>query len=90
MTETRPELPSGFDWRSFTPDDSPKTPMDVFDDPVARDLATPDLAVGDQAFDFELPVHDFRDGTRVDTGRSFHLAEAAAARPVALVFGSYT
>ena len=85
-----PELPSGIDWKAFTPEDSPKTPMDVFADPAHQDLATPKVAAGDAAFDFERPVADFSDGTARSTGERFHLSEAAANRPVALVFGSYT
>jgi len=52
-----------FDWRSITPEDSPLTPMDVMSDPAARDLATPKLSEGDPAFDIELPVFDFSDGS---------------------------
>ncbi len=90
MSDAERQLPEGIDWRAFTPDDSPKTPADVFADPVARDLATAKLGPGHPAFDFDLPVHDFSDGTRVETGRRFRLSEVAAERPVALVFGSYT
>ena len=77
-------------WRAFTPDDSPKTPEDILNDPVVRDLATPKLAVGDPAFDFDLPVFDFSDGTDQATGERFCLRERSDARPVALIFGSYT
>ena len=80
----------GFNWRAFTPDDSPKTPMDVMADPLHQSLATPDLAAGDPAFDFDLPVYDFSDGTERPTGACYHLREAALAKPVALIFGSYT
>ena len=59
-------------------------------DPVHRALATADLVEGDPAYDFELPVFDFSDGTRRETGERFHLQQVAKARPVALVFGSYT
>jgi hypothetical protein len=85
-----PDLPAGFDWRAFTPEDSPRTLPDILADPVHRDLATAKLGPGDPAFDFDLPLYDFSDGTRVATGRRFRLQSAAAARPVALVFGSYT
>jgi len=27
------KLPEGFDWKAFTPEDSPKTPMEVLADP---------------------------------------------------------
>jgi hypothetical protein len=83
-------MPKGFDWRAFTPEDSPKTPLDVMADPRHRDLATAKLSAGDRAFDFERPLFDFSSGVRKETGRSFHLLEAAARRPVALIFGSYT
>lgn len=81
-------LPDGFDWRMITPDDSPKGLPDVMSEQTH--LSTADLAEGDPAFDFELPVFDFSDGTSKKTGRIFHLSELAAARPVALIFGSYT
>jgi len=81
---------AGLDWRAFTPEDSPRTLPDMMDDPLHRALTTADLGVGDVAYDFELPVYDFSDGTRRATGESFHLQQAAQARPVALVFGSYT
>jgi len=84
------KLPEGFDWKTITPDDSPMTPVDVFADPVHNDLSNAKLAPGDAAFDFELPVFDFSDGTRRETGRSLHLAAASRERPVALIFGSYT
>jgi hypothetical protein len=78
------------DWRAFTPDDSPMTPLDVMADPVHKDLATPEVAVGGPAFDFDLPVYDFSDGTERATDTRLHLAAAARERPVALIFGSYT
>jgi hypothetical protein len=84
------EIPKGLDWKAFTPDDSPKTPMDVWADPRLQDLSAPDLATGDLAYDFELPVYDYSDGTRKATHEAFHLASEAEKRPVALVFGSYT
>jgi len=87
-TEQKPERK--FDWKSITPEDSPKTPMDVAGDPEMRDLSTPNLAEGDEAFDFDLPVYDFSDGDERLTGDNFHLSNVADDRPVALVFGSYT
>ncbi len=84
------ETPTGLDWKAFTPDDSPKTPMDLWSDPRLKDLSTPDLTVGDVAFDFELPVYDYADGLEQKTNETFHLASEAKERPVALVFGSYT
>jgi hypothetical protein len=86
----RSPLPEGFDWRAITPADSPKTPPDLFGDPAFRELATAKLAPGDRAFDFERPLFDFALGARRETGHRFRLLESARARPVALVFGSYT
>ena len=88
--KTSPELPPGLDWRAFTPEDSPKTPEDLFADEDFRALRTAELSVGDAAADFELPLHDFSDGTPRETGQTFHLLERAGKRPVALIFGSYT
>ncbi len=85
-----PKLPEGFDWRAITPADSPKTPLDVIGDPLHVRLATADLRVGDDAYDFTSPVYDFSDGTERATGSHFHLADVARAKPVALIFGSYT
>ncbi len=91
MSDKRLEkLPEGFDWRAITPDDSPKTPADVLSDPAVQRLGTPDVALGGAAFDFERPLYDFSDGTERATGEQFCLGEAAAKRPVALIFGSYT
>jgi hypothetical protein len=83
-------MPEGIDWKAFTPDDSPKTPADLFADPLHRDLSEAKLAEGDVAFDFELPIFDFSDGTRRESGDVLHLSKAAENRPVALIFGSYT
>jgi hypothetical protein len=80
----------GLDWKSFTPEDSPKTPMDVMSDPEMVDLATPKLAVGDLAHEIDLPLCDFSEGVAEKTGERFRLSEAATTRPVALIFGSYT
>jgi hypothetical protein len=90
MSDPGSKLPAGLDWRTFTPEDSPRTLPDVMADPLHQDLSTAKLATGDPAFDFELPVYDFSNGTRVETGRTFQLQSVAANRPVALVFGSYT
>lgn len=90
MSESEPNLPAGIDWRAFTPDDSPMGLPDVMANPVHQDLSAAKLAPGDRAFDFDLPVYDFSDGTRIETGHNFQLLAAAANRPVALVFGSYT
>jgi len=80
----------GFDWRSMTPGDSPKTPRDLLADPAVRDLATAKLAEGDPAFDFDLPVYDFSEGVERATGERFRLLDVAETQPVALIFGSYT
>ena len=73
-----------------TPDDSPLTLETLIAREDYRDLSTPKLAVGDVAFDFELPRHDFSDGTAVATGETVRLSEFRSVKPVALVFGSYT
>jgi hypothetical protein len=66
-----------------TPVDSPLTLEHVMASPLYRRLMTPELAVGDDAFDFELP--------RLDVpGATIRLADFRGERPVALVFGSYT
>jgi len=84
------KLPEGFDWKAFTPDDSPKTPMDVMADPRHKGLGTPDLSEGDDAYDFKRKIYDYSDGTEKDTGKLFQLAKVAKEKPVALIFGSYT
>ena len=87
-TEKEPQLK--FDWRSMTPEDSPRTPLDTMKDPALIDLATPKLSVGDPAFDIDLPAYDFSDGGERLTDERFHLTAIARERPVALIFGSYT
>jgi hypothetical protein len=89
MSEEK-RLPPGFDWKTITPDDSPKGLPDVMADPLHRDLSTAKLEEGDPAHDFELPLCDFSEGRECATGETFHLTKAAASRPVALIFGSYT
>ncbi len=84
------ELPEGFDWRSITPEDSPKTPQDVLADPKHQDLATADVQAGELAYDFSSPIYDFSSGVERATGEQFNLFETAAEKPVALIFGSYT
>jgi hypothetical protein len=71
-----------------TPADSPLTLADAMASPVYLALRTPDLAVGDPAFDFELPLLDRETHRR--TGETFRLSSHAGERPVALIFGSYT
>ncbi len=81
---------AGFDWRAFTPEDSPKGLPDVMADSVHQDLSTAKLAPNDPAYPIELPVYDFSDGTERATGETFGLQKLAQERPVALIFGSYT
>ncbi len=88
MTERK--LPDDFDWRAITPEDSPKTPMDVMSEPRLQDLATPNIAEGDQAYNFSSRIYDYSDGTEKITSEMFDLAETTKAKPVALIFGSYT
>jgi len=90
MANDDSEPGAGLNWRAITPTDSPRTLPDVMQDPALRDLSTAKLGVGDPAEDFELPVLDVRDGRPIETGETFCLSEAAARRPVALIFGSYT
>jgi len=90
MSETEKTLPDGFDWRAFTPDDSPKTPMDVMADPKHQALATASVTQGGPAYDFSSPIYDFSEGRKIATGKTFNLLEAAREKPVALIFGSYT
>ena len=90
MADSELKLPKDFDWKALTPDDSPKGLPDVMADPLHQDLSTAKLDQGDLAHDFELPLCDFSDGTERETGRTFHLRKAAAEKPVALIFGSYT
>lgn len=80
----------GFDWRAFTPDDSPMTPMDVMADPRHQDLQAPTVQPGGPAYNFRSQIYDYSDGTRVATGVNFDLLETAQNKPVALIFGSYT
>ena len=87
---SEPKSEIAFDWRAITPDDSPKTPVDLVADPRSRDLSTPKLKEGDAGYDFDLAVFDFNDGTANTTGETFHLQEVAGDKPVALIFGSYT
>ena len=65
-----------------TPADSPLTLGDVMSSPFYGKLMTPELAPGDPAVPFDLPL--------LDGGGRVRLAEFAGERPVALVFGSYT
>ncbi len=71
-----------------TPADSPLTLEDVMSSPAYLRLRTPDLAPGDPAFPFDLPLLDPQ--TRRPSGARVRLGDFAGERPVALVFGSYT
>ncbi|TNF84214.1 MAG: hypothetical protein EP301_11085 [Gammaproteobacteria bacterium] len=79
-----------FDWRAFTPEDSPMTPMELHADPIHKALSTADVLAGGPAHDFSSPIYDFSNGHKVITGRGFNLLSAAKEKPVALIFGSYT
>jgi hypothetical protein len=74
--------------RPETPVDSPLTMEQAMASPVYLELRTPALAVGDVAFDFELPLLDGE--THEPTDAVVRLSAFAGERPVALVFGSYT
>jgi hypothetical protein len=65
-----------------TPADSPLTLEDVLSSPSYGRLMTPQLAPGDPAFPFDLPL--------LDADARVRLGDFAGDRPVALVFGSYT
>ena len=84
------KLPTNFDWKSITPSDSPRTPIDIMADSKLRRLGKPKLKPGDQAFGFRRPLYDFSDGHQVATGDTFDLLERATEKPIALIFGSYT
>jgi hypothetical protein len=71
-----------------TPADSPLILEDVMSSPAYLRLMTPQLAPGDPAFAFALPLLDAE--TYRPTGTRVRLADFAGDRPVALVFGSYT
>ena len=71
-----------------TPPDSPLTLQDVMSSPAFGRLMTPQLAPGDPAFPFDLPLLDQE--SHRPSGTRVRLADFAGVRPVALVFGSYT
>jgi hypothetical protein len=73
-----------------TPADSPLTLTTLLSRDDYRDLSTPKVAVGDVAFDFELPRYDFSEGTSAATGTTVRLSGFRSSKPVALIFGSYT
>ena len=71
-----------------TPADSPLTLEQAMSSPLYRRLMSPELAPGDPAFPFELPLLDPE--THRPSGERVSLADFAGERPVALIFGSYT
>ena len=75
---------------SDTPADSPLTMKALLRRADYRDLMTPKIAVGQPAFDFELPLYDFSDGTALDRATTVRLSGFRDVQPVALIFGSYT
>ena len=84
------KLPDDFDWQAFTPQDSPKTPMDILSDPAFIALATASVEHKGAAYDFSSLIYDFSSGRKIETGRMFNLLAAVREKPVALIFGSYT
>lgn len=76
--------------RGDTPDDSPLTVEALMERADYRELGTPKVAPGDPAFDFELPRHDFADGTGTPTREMVRLSAFRKVQPVVLIFGSYT
>lgn len=73
-----------------TPADSPLTMRTLMRREDYRDLMTPKVSPRQTAFDFELPQHDFSDGSGVATGATVRLSSFRGVQPVALIFGSYT
>jgi len=71
-----------------TPADSPLTLDDVMSSSFYGRLMSPELAPGDPAFPFDLPLLGAE--THEQSGERVRLADFADVRPVALVFGSYT
>jgi hypothetical protein len=71
-----------------TPADSPLTLEQVMSSPFYGNLMAPELAPGDPAFPFDLPLLDPE--THAPSGQRIRLADFAGREPVALVFGSYT
>ena len=71
-----------------TPADSPLTLETAMSSPVYQGLMAPELAPGEPAFPFDLPLLD--PATHRPSGERVRLADFAGRRPVALVFGSYT
>ena len=84
------KLPEEFDWKAFTPDDSPMTAPEAIESELHKKLAQADLKPDDVAYNFSSQIYDFSTGTEVVTGKEFDLLEVAQEKPVALIFGSYT
>ena len=74
--------------RPETPADSPLTLEQAMSSPLYQRLMTPELAPGEAAYQFELPLLDPE--THQPSGERIRLADFAGKRPVALIFGSYT
>jgi hypothetical protein len=70
-----------------TPADSPLRLTDIRTSPLYRNLGTPAVAVGDAAPVVRLPRLDAH---RRVTAEIVDLGDYLGARPVALIFGSYT
>jgi hypothetical protein len=71
-----------------TPADSPLTLETAMASPLYQRLMAPELAPGEPAFAFDLPLLDPE--THRPLGQRVRLGDFAGERPVALVFGSYT
>ena len=71
-----------------TPSDSPLTLETAMASTLYRTLMAPELARGEPAHPFELPLLD--PDTHRPAGARVRLADFAGKRPVALIFGSYT
>jgi len=78
------------EFASDTPADSPLTMRQLLRREDYRNLMKPKVVPGQPAFDFELPRHDFSDGSGVATGHTVRLSDYREIQPVALIFGSYT
>ncbi len=76
-----------------TPAGAPGSPLNaraVDRSEAFRDLATPKVHRGEEAFDFELPRLDVVAGREARTGETVRLSAYRQVSPVALIFGSYT
>ena len=71
-----------------TPADSPLTLETAMASPRYQGLMAPELAPGQPAFPFDLPLLDPE--THRPSGQRVRMADCAGERPVALLFGSYT